>query len=815
MRVSSDVEELRLAPGAGGSVTLEVVNTGTVIDGISARALGLSEQMVRTEPAMLSLFPEARGSLAVRVDLPANFPAGRHPVVLEVLSSAVDLTRHLNLDLVVEQRPALTLTAHPPVVRGRRKARFLIEVANRGNLALNVALTVSDAESNMSARPTPSSLVVPAGSVATSLLEVKGPRLLTGSEMDRSLRLRASGTDVSELPDGPVGEPVAPSEADPVAAGPSRSAALQSKLPGGLQSKLPAVLRRAPATPPVQPLDGVPVVGEPLAEDALPLIFRQRPLLSRGLLTALVLASIVALWALAFLFGIAKVLGSDPLTKTAPASLFASTPTSSGSGNGSGSGTGTGTGTAKGAAPAGAAPKSGLLPPGVGGVLSGKVVAASDGAPVGRIIVQAYRRGPSGIMPVASAATQSDGTYSVAGLFPGHYLLQFSASGFTTEWFPAATSSSTATTVSANPGQTTTVPTVTITGKPASLQGTVDFGDTLTQPTGKIVVSSLDSGGTANQVATASTGSGGSYTIPKLPAPGKYEVAVSATGYQVSTFTVSVNGGQQRYAPTVLLSAGTGSISGLVTDGTKPLGNVSVTTTVGTTTVAVATPTLGSVGTFTLGGLQTPATYVVTFARDGYGSRTVVVDLGPGEQRTGLNIALIGGTGTVSGRVLGPGGAGVGGATVTVGGASKPISTTTVTTGQVGLFALSGLPVPGTYTLTVTAPGLASQTVPVTLSGDTAPPSVTITMDASVGSITGTVSVPTGTSPGGVTITVTSGLHPVSTQTDPQGGFTVADLAPGTYAVTASGAGLSQQTAQVVVTAGAQAQVQLTLAAAG
>ncbi|MGN6330288.1 MAG: carboxypeptidase regulatory-like domain-containing protein [Motilibacteraceae bacterium] len=785
MRVSADVEELRLAPGDEGSVTLDIVNTGTVIDGVRARAVGLPTQAVRTEPAVLSLFPEARGSLSVRVGVPHDFPAGRHPVVLEVVSSALPTPRHVNLDLVVAPRPELGVVAHPSVIRGRRRGRFLVEVANRGNLPLAVSLRVSDAESALICLPEPATLVVPAGSVATSLLRVKAPRRLAGGELDRSLRLVATGTDL--LPT----EPLQPADAP---------------VPG----TAPLPNQRTAPEPATSPIPPVTVQGEHLVEDSVPLVFRQRALLSRGLLTALVLLSIIALWAAAFLLGITKVLGGDPMTKTPAASFFASTPTSPQAAGGAG-GTSAGAGTAAGAAPAGAAPKNGLLPAGVGGLLSGRVIAASDGSPVGRIVVQAYRRGPSGIMRVASAATQADGTYAVAGLFPGNYLLQFSAAGFRTVWYPAAPSADAATPVSATAGGSTAVPAVTVTGQPASLSGSVDFGNTLAPPTATVAVTSLAADGKAGRVARTSTGADGAYALPSLPAPGKYQVAVSAPGYQVSTFTVSVNGGQKRFAPTVLLSAGAGSIAGQVTDGTDPLGGVSVTTTMGTSTLAGATPTEGAVGRFTLGNLQTPATYVLTFSKEGYGSATTVVDLGPGENRTSLSVALVAGTGTVTGTVLGPDGSGVGGATVTVGGAPAPVTTTTVTTGDVGFFAVSGLPVPGTYTLTVTKKGLAPQTVPVTLDGTSKPPTVSVTLGAALGSLAGTVSVPKGVSAGGITITVTSGLAPVTTQTDGSGRFVVAGLAPGTYAVTASGTGLTQQTAQVAVSAGEQQTTSLAL----
>ena len=103
---------------------------------------------------------------------------------------------------------------------------------------------------------------------------------------------------------------------------------------------------------------------------------------------------------------------------------------------------------------------------------------------------------------------------------------------------------------------------------------------------------------------------------------------------------------------TVRLGAATGSISGTVrsSDGT-PLGNVVVTVTSGDIEREATTPTAGNVGTFLVDGLETPRTYVLTFTREGFSGETIALDLGAGENRTGVDATLIGGTGTVSGTV--------------------------------------------------------------------------------------------------------------------------------------------------------------------
>ena len=79
------------------------------------------------------------------------------------------------------------------------------------------------------------------------------------------------------------------------------------------------------------------------------------------------------------------------------------------------------------------------MPPGLGGTIAGTVRAASSGEPVGRILVDALRRAADGDLQMAgSAATQADGSYQVAGLFPTGYVLRFSADGFDPIYYPAA-----------------------------------------------------------------------------------------------------------------------------------------------------------------------------------------------------------------------------------------------------------------------------------------------------------------------------------------------------------------------------------------
>ncbi|MDP9091928.1 MAG: carboxypeptidase-like regulatory domain-containing protein [Actinomycetota bacterium] len=767
MRVSSDTRLLEVDPGNTAAVVVEVVNTSEVIDGVTAQVIGMSDQLVTSHPALLPLFPDAMGQMTLALAVPSSHPAGRHPLTVELISHGARApSQFVDVDLNVSARPAMRLNSRPRVIRARRAARFILEIANEGNIPLDVNLSAVDPERSTQAIFIPQQLRIEPGTLAPVILNVRGPRMFTGAEIDRTVVVEASARPVQLLLD-----------------------------------------------PEVEP--EVLVVRETTVQ------LRQRPLLSRGLLTVLILLCIVGLWAAAFLLGLGKVFGGDPMTKAAPASFFAaSTAAGGGAASGAAGGASGAGGSAagsrsdggSGAAPAGALAKSGQLPPGVGGEIVGKVIAANDQQPVGRILVQAWRVSSSGPVVVSSAATQADGTYTLAGLFPTDYYIAFSAAGYVTQWYPNAPTQTAGQIVSAVAQGSTTGINATIVGNPATIAGKVNPGDTLTPPVTTVTARPLTGANTATAAAVATTDATGSYLLNKLPAPGSYELTFTTPGYQASTVVDTVAGGDQRLEPTVILGASQGQITGTVLDGTSPLGGATVSTTVGGQALTVITPTTGQVGAFVLGNLPTPATYVVTFTAPGHGSTTTIVDLTAGQSRAGLNIILTGGTGSVTGKVVGPGGNGLGGVTVSVGGTAgasggnAPIGTTTLTAGSIGSFAINGLNVPGSYTLTFTLAGYSSASVPISLTQNGGAPSVTVRLESQLGSIAGRVTTGPATQPSaypGATVTATNGQRSwTSTSNTVGGGYVIADLSPGSYSVTVTAAGHTQQTALVTVVAG-------------
>jgi hypothetical protein len=785
MRVAADNDTLLVEPGGTARFTLDIRNTGDVIDGVSARVIGLAEEHVRAEPALLPLFPDASGQIHVALNVPSTLHAGKHPLTVEIVSHGSRLpSQFVDVDVDIVPRAGFSLTSQPRTIRARGSARFVLIVANEGNVALDIDLTAVDVDRAINFELNPATLRLDPGASAPALLTIRGPRMISGNEIERPVTVKAHAT---ALP-----------------------------IPG-----------RTEDDPRPQ-----------LAETEVTLRLRQKPIIGRGIMTVLILASIVALWAAVFLLGLSKVFAADPMTKQAPASFFVVKDASASPSAGAG-----GTGTAAPAAgqpPADALPKTGQMPAGSGGAISGKVVAANDGSAVGRILVQAKRMTPDGLVLVSSAATQTDGTYTLAGLFPTSYYLEFSSDGYKTVWYPNAPTQSSAKQVTAAASDAKTGVNITIIGNPASISGNVNPGDTTKVVTTTVTARGLKSGNSIGKSYTVTTGSDGKYSLKNLPAPGTYELTFATPGYKSSTLVDTVGGGDVRLEPTISLGAATGQITGIVTDGASPLGGAKVTTTLNGQPLSVTTPTTGQVGSYVLGNLTTPGTYVVVYSAPGHGSVTKIINLEAGQSATAQNVQLSSGSGTVTGKLVDSNGNGLGGATVTVGGAGGTTdssglgagtagttstaapTTTTLTDGVVGAFQISGLAVPGSYTLTFTLPGYAPATVPITLTENGEPPVVKVTLSKQLGAISGTVTDSCSSSPPtGATITATDGAtkwavaYSGSTSDLPHGGYVIAGLLPGTYSVTVTESGATQQTALVTVTAGHTTTQNLVLNAGG
>ena len=358
----------------------------------------------------------------------------------------------------------------------------------------------------------------------------------------------------------------------------------------------------------------------------------------------------------------------------------------------------------------------------------------------------------------------------------------------------------------------------------ASIAGTVTLVSNPAQGVGGVTVDLFTAANTATPLASTATKAQGGYAFVGL-APGAYKVEFTGAGFAQIWYpssatpeganVVNLASGQALTAINVQLGGLPGSVSGTIT-GSSPSGAVVAleveSTNPALSSAVVASTAAGASGEFQLSNIPSPANYELVVTKPGYASATQQVNLASGEADTGVSILLELGDGSVSGTISGPKGP-LGGATVSATGgiSANPVTSSTVslTRGKLGAFVLRNLPTPGTFTVVVTAPGYASQTLNVALAQAEELTGLSVILTRGSGSIDGKVALANGSLLGGVTVTVSGGPLAITTETLSKGKgvhgtgtyqFTGLPV-PGTYEVAFSGPGLQPETREVVLVA--------------
>ena len=720
MKTDLAISHLSMMPGNQSTVSIEIVNTAEVIDGVTAIVDGINPDWIRLERPVLSLFPEATDHLDLVLDIPTSCPAGDYLVVVRIVST-VDPERQSVHDfwLTVEAQPGLEIELRPSIVTGGTDATMTATIINTGNAPIDVSVEALDPTREVDCTADPTALTIPQGERALVDIELRGPRPWFGEPRSRTITVTARADDV---------------------------------------------------------------ITEQLGT------FRQKARIPRGLLTALILALIVLLWALIFLFVISGLQRREPAGKAV--------------------GTGFVTGVYD----------ISLLA--VAATAEGTVTASTTGNGIPRITVEAFRITADGTEEArGSAATDDDGAYSLKSLIPGTYRLKFTADGYSEAWYADADGNEE---VTFDPKVTRRRLDAVLTGDLGQLLGRIEPPPGAPNAPLQVTATLLDGPTGQPPFTTTIETTDGTIALTGLPTPGTYQVTVTGEGFQTQQFEQTLAGGQASVINTVNVTAADGSITGTVIDGNgAPLGGVFVTARSGDTELRTVTPTTGNVGQFSLVGLTTPQTYVLTFAQPGATSTTAALSLAGGEARTGVVARVIGGSGTVTGSAAAVDGTPLGGVSVQVLGEGFESTTSTLTTsgtaGAAGSFTVSGLPVPGNYTLSLSGPGLQTETIGanVAAAGQQSLGVVTLLPDTAV--IRGTVSGPSG-GLGSVTVTLSDGTartRVTTSATNPAGTWAFAGAPPGSYTVTFEQIGFQRRVVLAQVGAGEVRQLNVTLTPSG
>ncbi|HWJ85090.1 MAG TPA: carboxypeptidase-like regulatory domain-containing protein, partial [Cellulomonas sp.] len=317
-----------------------------------------------------------------------------------------------------------------------------------------------------------------------------------------------------------------------------------------------------------------------------------------------------------------------------------------------------------------------------------------------------------------------------------------------------------------------------------------------------------------SQRLTTVTGSDGAWAFAGLSATGRYLIVLAKPGYQTQRYWVT--GAQAAAAPLELaLAPGEGEMSGTVRGPDGPVGGVEITLSDGTTTVTTRTATSGQIGHWSVEGLSTPSTYLVSAVSDRLGAQSELVTLAAAGTRT-VNLRLKAGVTTLSGTVVGRdalgGQGGLGGVTVTAKAGEVSRTATTVTGDNAGSFVLPDLPVPGTYTLTVSAAGYATQTHRVRLTAKGKAP-LALSLISQGGTVEGTTldDLGAGVAAAGLTLTGSGGTFKTMSASDSQGTFRFDGIPAGDYVLAGESFGHQPASAQVKVKATGSAKAALVL----
>lgn len=508
-------------------------------------------------------------------------------------------------------------------------------------------------------------------------------------------------------------------------------------------------------------------------------VFRQKPIFPPGVITALTLACIIALWAFAIMFGVRAALSSEPPKKTVPLAF------------------------ATGLDPA-------TLDAAVlGADVMGSVTAATTGQPLPRITIELFN---SKGERTGAGATKEDGSFALPAVLPGSYTVRYRAGGFVERWYPDAVDRSGATPIQVIAATPFKDLAASVIGEPGSVEGTVFAGDETGAPV-DVTLTPVDllPDVLATPIAPQRIAAGSTFRFTGLPTPATYRIRIVAAGFQAQEVQQIVPGGTAVVVNTVRLTAGAGSFGGVVTDPSGvPLGEVKVTTTLAGAPVATVTPTAGAIGQFVLAGLASPSSYVVTFSRPGFGTEVIAVRLAPGEERTGLAVVLSPSGGSVAGVIRSSNGTPLGDAEVKVVGAVLATTARTFTSGQIGGYRLSDLALPGTYTLAISKAGFRTETVSVALTKAEPNATADVVLVPSLGTVRGLVRDANGSPVGGAAVGLSDGAVVRSTTTasapiDKVGTFEFVDVPPGSYtaAITSDACGCPAMVRLITVSAGA------------
>jgi type II secretory pathway pseudopilin PulG len=775
MYVELNQRRIVAVPRRPEPLEITISNTSDVIGGYTLRFLGADPSWIEVDETEISLFPDETRTITALITVPEGMIAGDRRITVQVRElTPPEATSVEEVVLVVPEARSVQMRVDPMALQAGKVGRFGLLVDNTGNTPVQSRLTGTDAEGKVRFEFEPPMLDLQPGEHAVVEIKAKAKRPFVGGPFVRVLDIGLEDPRIAGSP-APVPAPA----------------------PQNVDQKLTVKRRKKKNLAAPSPGSEEPVLANAS--------FVQRAALGRGLLSLLGLLVALSVFAIVITLALSRIVGQSAADRNlaleiAQARNAAATSGSSG--------------------------------------MSGTVLLLTSGAPVPGVAIDVYPADDTSA-PVATTATSKQGTWSVSDLPAGDYKITFRGAGFVQLWFPQALSADNSETVTLEANSKRAGLDVSLGGVPATITGTV-LGDDVSAATLALTVPTVGTttGGDTTMGAVVQTvpiGSDGSFELTNVPSPSVYDLVVTKTGYATASQRVDVSAGEERSGVEITLRKGDGVISGAVSSASGSLGGVTITASSGQTEVTSISLNSGDVGSFTLRGLPTPASYTVVASKPGFASQTMTLTLAKGQKLTGVGLTLGKSSGSLKGDVsLLPDRAPAAGVAVTVTDGEQTIVTATQSSGQIGAWKVGGLAVPGTYTVTFTRADLAAQTLSVSLdaAGQITPGSqggtvtadgIAVAMQPSSAIVKGTISQP-GTGSGAVPVgevtvqlssgTATYSVITASVTSGDRGSFRMEIVPPVTYTVSVSRNGVSPTSTIMQLSAGQVRDYSPVLAAA-
>ncbi|GAA1948959.1 hydrolytic protein [Amycolatopsis minnesotensis] len=170
-----------ITPGETGTITVTVFNSTDIVEAYTFEVLGALAPWSVAEPARISLYPGTSGNVVVTIQPPRSpeVPVGEVPVGVRVLPA-----EHPENTVVLEETvtiaPYLDADAElvPSTKAGRRGAKYVVRLDNRGNDAAALAVDGVASGDDLALTARPDLLTLPPGQTTETELAVRAHKLL-------------------------------------------------------------------------------------------------------------------------------------------------------------------------------------------------------------------------------------------------------------------------------------------------------------------------------------------------------------------------------------------------------------------------------------------------------------------------------------------------------------------------------------------------------------------------------------------------------------------------------------------------------------